>query len=74
MYLGQDDQLPRFVPVCSTFADLATGTTRTSDTQRHEPTVSHGTVDGILMDLGVSSHQIDTRNEVFASMKEGPWI
>jgi 16S rRNA (cytosine1402-N4)-methyltransferase len=72
MYLGQDDQLPLFVPVCSNFADLATALPEVRHPKTDEFIVSHGTVDGILMDLGVSSHQIDTPERGFAFMKEGP--
>jgi len=31
-----------------------------------------GSVDGILLDLGVSSYQIDTPERGFAFMKDGP--
>jgi 16S rRNA (cytosine1402-N4)-methyltransferase len=72
MYLGQNDQLPLFVPVCSNFCDLATALPDVRHPTTGEPIVSHGTVDGILMDLGVSSHQIDTPERGFAFMKEGP--
>jgi 16S rRNA (cytosine1402-N4)-methyltransferase len=72
MYLGQDDQLPLFVPVCSNFADLATALPEVRHPKTDELMVSHGTVDGILMDLGVSSYQIDTAERGFAFMKEGP--
>ena len=53
---------PLFVPIESNFANLVSALSKLSISQ----------VDGILMDLGVSSHQIDTADRGFAFMKDGP--
>jgi 16S rRNA (cytosine1402-N4)-methyltransferase len=69
---------PIFIPVKSNFCDLATvlPTILHPGTQRPilqaDPGGVHGGVDGILLDLGVSSHQIDTPQRGFAFMKDGP--
>ena len=57
--------LPRFVPVAGNFGHL------------HENPVLQsasltGRVDGILLDLGVSSHQIDTPSRGFTFQGDGP--
>lgn len=73
-YLGsQHDTLPLFVPVRSNFCDLASLLPKVLDPITNRPILgSDGLVDGILLDLGVSSHQIDTADRGFAFMKNGP--
>ena len=62
---------PLFVPVKSNFCDLATVLPRVEHPITEMPIFWDG-VDGILMDLGVSSYQIDTPGRGFAFMKDGP--
>jgi 16S rRNA (cytosine1402-N4)-methyltransferase len=62
---------PLFVPIQSNFRDLASVIPTILHPTTHEPIVKEG-VDGILLDLGVSSHQIDTAERGFAFMKDGP--
>lgn len=73
-YLGsQHDKLPLFVPVRSNFCDLASLLPTVLNPVTDGPVLgSDGLVDGILLDLGVSSHQIDTADRGFAFMKDGP--
>ena len=66
---GSDKAL--FVPVQSNFCNLATKIPEILHPTTQEPIVTDG-VDGILLDLGVSSHQIDTAERGFAFLKEGP--
>lgn len=71
-YLSADpSQRPLFVPVQSNFCDLASVIPTILHPTTQEPIVKEG-VDGILLDLGVSSHQIDTAERGFAFMKDGP--
>lgn len=70
-YTRQDDSLPHFVPVQSNFCDLASMLPSIQHPITKETFVEDG-VDGILLDLGVSSHQIDTAERGFAFMKDGP--
>lgn len=60
-----------FIPVQSNFGDLDSTVTEVKHPVTQQPIVEEG-VDGILLDLGVSSHQIDTAERGFAFMKEGP--
>jgi 16S rRNA (cytosine1402-N4)-methyltransferase len=71
-YVSADpSEKPLFVPVQSNFRDLASVIPTILHPTTHEPIVKEG-VDGILLDLGVSSHQIDTAERGFAFMKDGP--
>lgn len=65
------DLLPRFVPIQSNFKDL---TNRIPQILHEYCSAKDGVllVDGILMDLGVSSHQIDESTRGFAILKDGP--
>jgi len=62
---------PLFVPVQSNFCDLHNVIPTLLHPVTKEPIAQEG-VDGILLDLGVSSHQIDTAERGFAFMKDGP--
>jgi 16S rRNA (cytosine1402-N4)-methyltransferase len=64
---------PLFLPVRTNFGDLA----QTLPTVNHPVTGlpvlgESGGVDGILLDLGVSSHQIDAAERGFSFMRDGP--
>ena len=75
-YLGANiDTKPLFVPVRSNFCDLASVLPTVEHPVTNTPilgTDGRTGVDGILMDLGVSSFQIDTPERGFAFMKDGP--
>lgn len=62
---------PLFVAVESNFCNLMTKLPTIRHPVTNEPILSDG-VDGILLDLGVSSHQIDTAERGFAFLKDGP--
>lgn len=66
--------LPLFIPVHSNFGDLAAQLPKVLHPATQEPLLPPGlqSVDGILLDLGVSSFQIDTAERGFAFMKDGP--
>ena len=68
-YLDDTQEKPVFVPVQSNFANLVRALSQTLHPISKEPITK---VDGILLDLGVSSHQIDCPERGFAFMKEGP--
>ena len=69
-YASSTDGLPLFVPVQSNFRYLAEILPTVKHPVTSEPLIpnfdSGGGVDGILLDLGVSSHQIDTEDRGFA--------
>ena len=83
-----DPTLPLFVPVQSNFRDLASVLPEVihpltgepvlrpvvvdSDRDDDDDVPDFVGVDGILLDLGVSSHQIDNPGRGFAFMKDGP--
>ena len=73
-YLGsQSENLPLFVPVQGNFCDLSSLLPNVLNPITKTPILgSSGHVDGILLDLGVSSHQIDNAARGFAFMRDGP--
>jgi len=72
-HLGSNhESLPLFVPVRSNFCELASVLPKLKHPITDQPILPDGLVDGILMDLGVSSYQIDTPERGFAFMKDGP--
>lgn len=62
---------PLFIPVESNFCDLHNKIPSILHPATQEPIVTNG-VDGILLDLGVSSYQIDTPERGFAFVQDGP--
>ena len=65
------DQRPLFVPIQSNFCDIASAIPKVLHPTTQQP-ISKGEADGILLDLGVSSHQINVPERGFAFMKDGP--
>lgn len=63
----ESPETPHFRPVQSNFCNLAEVFPSLEDNR-----LRHGNVDGILLDLGVSSHQIDTPERGFAFQQDGP--
>jgi len=70
-YTTSESESPCFVPVQSNFGQLASVLAEHLHPTTQEP-ITSGSIDGILLDLGMSSHQIDTAERGFAFMKDGP--
>lgn len=62
---------PFFVPVQSNFGNLVETLSKTIHPISKEPIVE-SSLDGLLLDLGVSSHQIDTAERGFSFQQHGP--
>ena len=73
-YMNHDgSQRPLFVPVRTNFGDLSHSIPKHYYQSIHNSDGDNiSFVDGILLDFGVSSHQIDTPERGFAFMKDGP--
>ena len=80
-----DESSPMFIPVQSNFRNLRSVLSKVrhpktknlllghrDNTKENEKTEFPLGANGLLLDLGVSSHQIDTPDRGFAFMKEGP--
>eukprot|EP00934_Nitzschia_sp_Nitz4_P004681 Nitzschia sp. Nitz4//scaffold4_size323378//260650//261867//NITZ4_000702-RA/size323378-processed-gene-0.305-mRNA-1//1//CDS//3329553525//4671//frame0 len=73
-YMNHDGlDLPHFQPVHTNFGDLAKTLPKVLHPVSHHPILTEKEgVDGVLLDLGVSSYQIDTPERGFAFMQDGP--
>ncbi|GFH45854.1 16S rRNA (cytosine1402-N4)-methyltransferase [Chaetoceros tenuissimus] len=75
---SNSDENPVFIPVQSNFRDLEANVKDLKHPRTGEnlfyPNANEEFVgvDGILLDLGISSHQIDNADRGFAFMKDGP--
>jgi 16S rRNA (cytosine1402-N4)-methyltransferase len=67
----ENNSSPLFIPVQSNFGNLTVALEGVLHPLTGEPITKEG-VDGILLDLGVSSFQINTPERGFAFMKDGP--
>lgn len=63
---------PIFMPVSSNFCDLVSKLDEISHPRYSDQPISELGVDGILLDLGLSSYQIDTAERGFAILQDGP--
>jgi len=63
---------PIFMPVSSNFCDLVSKLNEISHPHYPDQPISQLGVDGILLDLGLSSYQIDTAERGFAILQDGP--
>jgi len=68
LHEASSQELPMFIPVQTNFADATKALANVMPTYNIQGTQ----VDGILLDLGVSSHQIDCSERGFAFQKDGP--
>lgn len=62
---------PFFVPVQSNFGSLVETLSKTIHPISKEP-IAASSLDGLLLDLGVSSHQIDSAERGFSFQQQGP--
>ncbi len=68
---GNSSDGPFFVPVQSNFGNLVETLAKTIHPISNEP-IKESSLDGLLLDLGVSSHQIDCAERGFSFQQKGP--